>query len=71
MPADSDSTVTIDIRSMVQLWTSRSDTLKNHGLLLTAAPEWSALFRLRIPRTGPDAPRLEIQYVLPPEDRFR
>ena len=71
VPADSDSVVTLDIRSMVQLWTSRSDTLKNYGLLLTAAPEWSALFRLRIPRTGPDAPRLEIQYVLPPEDRFK
>jgi hypothetical protein len=71
VPADSDSVVTIDIRSMVQLWTSRSNTTPNHGLLITASPEWSALFRLRIPRSGPDAPRLDIQYVLPPEDRFR
>jgi hypothetical protein len=71
VPADSDTTVTIDIRSMVQLWTSRSDTTPDHGLLITASPEWSALFRLRIPRSGPDAPRLDIQYVLPPEDRFR
>jgi hypothetical protein len=71
VPADSDSAVTIDIRSLVQLWTSRSDTLHNYGLLLTSSPEWSQLFRLRIPRSGPNAPRLDIQYVLPPEDRFR
>ncbi len=71
VPADSDTAVSIDIRSMVQLWTSRSDTTPNHGLLITASPEWSALFRFRIPRSGPDAPRLDIQYVLPPEDRFR
>jgi hypothetical protein len=70
VPADSDSVVTIDIRSLVQLWTSRSDTIRNYGLLITSSPEWSALFRLRIPRTGPNAPRLYIQYVLPPEDRF-
>ncbi|MCX6843102.1 MAG: DNRLRE domain-containing protein [candidate division WOR-3 bacterium] len=71
VPADSDTVVTIDIRSLVQLWTSRSDTLRNYGLLIEAAPEWSPLFRLRIPRSGDYAPRLEIQYVLPPEDRFR
>ena len=71
VPADSDTVVTIDIRSLVQLWTSRSDTLRNYGLLIEAAPEWSPLFRLRIPRSGENAPRLEVQYVLPPEDRFR
>ena len=71
VPADSDTVVTIDIRSLVQLWTSRSDTLRNYGLLIEAAPEWSPLFRFRIPHTGPNAPRLEIQYALPPEDRFR
>lgn len=71
VPADSDSTVAIDIRDMVQLWTSRSDTLRNYGLVLTAAPEWSSLFRLRIPSSGSGAPHLEIQYVLPPEDRFK
>jgi len=71
VPADSDSVVTIDIRSLVQQWTSRSDTIPNHGLLITSSPEWSKLFRLRIPRSGPNAPRLDIQYVLPPEDRFR
>jgi hypothetical protein len=71
VPADSDSAITIDIRSLVQLWTSRSDTIRNYGLLITSSPEWSKLFRLRIPRTGPNAPRLNIQYVLPPEDRFR
>ncbi len=71
VPADGDTAVTIDIRSMVQLWTSRSDTLQNCGLLITSSPEWSEIFRLRIPRSGPDAPRLEIQYVLPPEDRFK
>jgi hypothetical protein len=70
-PADSDTAVTIDIRSLVQLWTSRSDTIPNYGLLITSSPEWSKLFRFRIPRTGPNAPRLDIQYVLPPEDRFR
>jgi hypothetical protein len=71
VPADSDTAVTIDIRSLVQLWTSRSDTIPNHGLLITSSPEWSELFRFRIPRSGPNAPRLNIQYVLPPEDRFR
>lgn len=71
VPADSDTVVTLDIRSLVQLWTSRSDTLHNYGLLITASPEWSELFRLRVPRTGPNAPKLEIQYVLPPEDRFQ
>jgi len=70
VPADSDTVLTVDIRSLVQLWTSRSDTAPNYGLLVNAAPEWSALFRLRVPRSGPNAPRLEIQYVLPPEDRF-
>jgi|GEM_PF-612215 len=86
VPADGDTVVTIDIRSLVQswvnypetLWTNRPasdttlpDSLRNHGLLITAWPEWSALFRFRIPRSGPDAPRLDIQYVLPPEDRFK
>ncbi|MBM3332605.1 DNRLRE domain-containing protein [candidate division WOR-3 bacterium] len=71
VPADSDTVVTIDIRSLVQLWTGRSDTIPNHGLLITSSPEWSKLFRLRIPRSGIHAPRLELQYVLPPEDRFR
>jgi len=83
VPADSDTVVTVDIRSLVQFWTTYpdtmwtnhpgttlSDTLRNHGLFINAAPEWSALFRLRIPRSGPNAPRLDIQYVLPPEDRF-
>ena len=87
VPADSDSVVTIDIRSLVQSWVNYPDTLwvnhpppdtlrppdslRNHGLLITSSPEWSKLFRLRIPRSGVHAPRLEIQYVLPPEDRFR
>ena len=87
LPGDSDNVVTIDIRSIVQLWanypetlwtnhpppdTSRPpDTLRNNGLIITASPEWSELFRLRIPRSGPNAPKLEIQYVLPPEDRFK
>ena len=86
VPADSDSAITIDIRSVVQAWvnypetlwtshpspdTAPPDSLRNFGLVLTAAPEWSPLFRLRIPQSGPNAPRLDIQYVLPPEDRFR
>ncbi len=71
VPADSDSVVTLDLRSLVQIWTSRNDTLKNYGLVITSAPEWAPLFRLRIPRSGPNSPRLELQYVLPPEDRFR
>jgi hypothetical protein len=71
VPADSDTAVSIDIRSLVQLWTSRSDTIQNYGLLITSSPEWSKLFRLRIPRSGPNAPRLYVQYVLPPEDRFK
>ena len=87
VPADSDSVITIDIKSVVQqwvnypesLWTNHlppdtlrpSDTLRNNGLIITSSPEWSKLFRLRIPGSGPSAPRLDIQYVLPPEDRFR
>jgi len=87
VPADSDTVITVDIRSLVQSWVNYPDTLwtnhprpdtlrppdslRNYGLLIEAAPEWSPLFRLRIPRSGENAPRLEIQYVLPPEDRFR
>lgn len=86
VPADGDTFVTIDIRSLVQHWvnhpetlwtnhpppdTAPPDTLRNHGFVITASPEWSALFRLRIPRSGPNAPRLEVHYVLPPEDRFK
>jgi hypothetical protein len=85
VPEDGDTLITIDMRSLVQHWvnypetlwtnhplpdTAPPDTLRNHGFVITAWPEWAALFRFRVPRSGPNAPRLEIQYVLPPEDRF-
>jgi hypothetical protein len=73
--SDSDTLASFDIRGLVQYWTTHRDSAgrdtSNFGLLIASAPEWSNLFRLRIPRSGPNAPRLEIQYVLPPEDRFR
>jgi hypothetical protein len=73
--ADSDSVMTFDIRSLVQYWTTHRDSAgrdtSNFGLLINPAPEWARTFRLRVPASGPRAPRLEIQYVLPPEDRFR
>ncbi len=65
---DTDSVASLDIGSLVQFWTANPDS--NFGLLLTAEPEWSLMFRLRIPRTGPNAPKLNLLYVMPPEDRF-
>lgn len=70
VPGDSTPEVCIDIHRLVQDWRTRPDSVANHGLVVVAEPEYTSLFRLRVPRTGTDAPRLEIDYVLPPEDRF-
>ncbi len=67
--SDSDSVAILDIRNLVQFWTAHPDS--NFGLLLTAEPEWSNMFRLRIPSAGAKSTRLELLYVMPPEDRFR
>jgi len=69
VPADTDSIVRLDIRNLVQFWTANPDS--NHGILLMAQPEWTDIFRIKLPRTGSAAPRLTVQYVLPPEDRFQ
>ncbi len=75
-PADSDTTVSLDLRSLVQFWTTYRDSTgvhcdSNFGLLLKADPEWARFFHLRVPRSGPNSPQLRIQYVMPPGDRFR
>lgn len=67
-PSGSDSTVSFDLRTLVQFWTTWPDS--NRGLLLKASPEWAEFFLLRLNAAGPLAPRLHIQYVLPPKDRF-
>jgi hypothetical protein len=73
--SDTDSIIHMDIRGLVQSWTSNRDSTgrdtANYGLLIMAEPEWSEPFRIRVPRTGPGAPRLTIEYVMPPEDRFQ
>ena len=51
-----------------QFWTANPDS--NLGLYIIAEPEYARMFRLRVPTSGPDAPRLEVFYNLPPEDRF-
>ncbi len=75
-PSDGDTAVSLDLRSLVQFWIRRDSSYgpkgdSNYGLVLKATPEWAEFFRLRIPRSGPNAPRLHVQYVLPPGDRFR
>jgi hypothetical protein len=73
-PADEDTVIRMDITSLVQFWTTNRDSTgrdtANFGLLVTPEPDWSPLFRLRIPSVGPDAPLLSIRYTLPPEGRF-
>uniref|UniRef100_A0A7C4GBZ3 DNRLRE domain-containing protein n=1 Tax=candidate division WOR-3 bacterium TaxID=2052148 RepID=A0A7C4GBZ3_UNCW3 len=69
-PGDSSPEVRIDVHSLIQDWKTRPDSVMNHGLVVVAEPEYTHLFRLRLPRTGSDAPRLEIDYVLPPKDRL-
>jgi hypothetical protein len=58
----------IDIHRLVQYWTANPDS--NFGLYITAEPEWTRIFRLRVPGSGADAPRLDILYALPPAGRF-
>lgn len=70
VPGDNDTIVRIEITALVQNWVSRTDSFPNYGLLLTAQPEWMKPFRFKIFRTGALAPKLKIQYLLPPEDRF-
>ncbi len=66
---EEDSVARLDLRSLVQFWTANPDS--NFGLLVRAAPEWSEMFRMRIPVSGPDAARLELLWVMPPRGRFR
>lgn len=65
---DTDSLVTLDLRALVQFWTANPDS--NLGLYIIAEPEYARMFRFRIPTSGAGAPRLEVFYNLPPEDRF-
>lgn len=63
-----DTLVRLDLRSLVQYWNTNPDS--NFGLLIMAEPEYSFPWRTKLPRTGPNAPRLLIEYLLPPKDRF-
>ncbi|MEO0077530.1 MAG: hypothetical protein ABIK86_00820 [candidate division WOR-3 bacterium] len=69
-----DTLVRFDIRSLVQYWTSQRDRLGqgtgNFGLLVMAEPEWTRPFRVRVTRSGVRAPRLDVEFVMPPEGRF-
>jgi hypothetical protein len=65
---DSNPEAVIDIHRLVQYWTANPDS--NFGLYITAEPEWTRIFRLRVPGSGADAPRLDILYALPPAGRF-
>ncbi len=67
---DADSVATLDIRKLVQFWTANPPD-SNFGLLLTAYPEWSEMFRIKIPRAGPNALKLKLLYIMPPEDRIQ
>ncbi len=74
--ADSDSVMVLDLRTLVQFWTTYRDTGNalecdsNFGLLLVAAPEYSLPFRCTIRAVGDAAPVLDLLYVMPPRDRF-
>lgn len=83
--SDGDSSVRFDIHSLVQFWTTNRDSASdstgtpvwrdtaNYGLVITPEPNWSPLFRLRVPDPRVDTlrgPRLRVRYVLPPDDRF-
>lgn len=70
VPADNDTTVSLEISRLIQSWVSQSDSNPNYGILITAEPEWLKPFRVKLFRSGPGSPRLRIQYLLPPEDRF-
>ncbi len=70
IPVGQDTTVSLDITALVQNWVSYPDSFPNHGLLITAEPEWQRPFRLKLFRSGNNAPRLKIQYITPPPDRF-
>lgn len=70
LPSDTAAFVRLIITDLVQKWVSAADSNPNHGLLVTAEPEWQKPFRIKIVRSGSWAPRLKIHYILPPEDRF-
>lgn len=70
LPASADTIITIEMARLVQKWISHPDSFPNYGLLITAEPEWEKPFRLKILRSGSASPRLKINYVLPPPDRF-
>jgi hypothetical protein len=70
-----DTMLSFDIRGLVQYWTSRRDSLgrdtANFGLFIMAEPEWARPFRIRVARSGARAPRLDVEFVMPPRDRFQ
>jgi hypothetical protein len=65
---DTDSVARLDIRALVQYWTAHPDS--NFGCYLMAEPEYAEFFRMRIPTSGPNSPKLELLHVTPPQDRF-
>jgi hypothetical protein len=65
--ANRDTSVTLDIRPMVQFWAGKPDS--NFGLLLTLEPENYDISRLELKRGG-RLPRLSVGYVKPPHGRF-
>ncbi|MCL6465507.1 MAG: DNRLRE domain-containing protein [candidate division WOR-3 bacterium] len=67
---DTIATIRLTVTDLVQKWVSAVDSNPNHGILLTAEPEWQKPFRIKILRSGINAPRLKVHYILPPEDRF-
>ncbi len=65
---DTDSVAVFDIAPLVQYWTTHPDS--NFGLYIMARPEWSRMFRVRLPVSGPNSARLDVFYAMPPVDRF-
>ncbi len=69
-----DTLVSFDVRTLIQYWTSQRDALGqdtgNFGLLVMAEPEWARPFRVRVVRSGARAPKLDVEFVMPPEGRF-
>ncbi|MEO0073770.1 MAG: hypothetical protein ABIK43_03830 [candidate division WOR-3 bacterium] len=63
-----DTLVRLDIRSLIQYWNTNPDS--NFGLLVMAEPEYAFPWRVKLPRAGRSAPRLLVEYVLPPKDRL-
>jgi hypothetical protein len=65
--ASTDTTVTFDIRQIVQFWNTKPDS--NFGILLSVYPENYEISRVRL-KTGTYLPNLKVGYILPPTGRF-